>query len=405
MPETITTSTGQVLQGSDEIKGYYSSFADYLTDQGILDLGNITPSDIETYFQHVYTNKESDGNRRHRLDIMISNELNDRSSIDIGYSFDYIDVVGLAVTDAGTGLGASYDIHLDSTKKRDVYESKKHGLFGQFQHTLVEDKMWLNLGVRYDHHDHYGGTFNPRIGLVWQPEEHNTVKLLYGEAFREPNIFELSSDSGLKPAELKSYELGIAHSFGQIARISLSGYYSQIDNFLGSVGSLIGTGVGDVETQTVEGMECQFDIKKGPVTAFINGAYIFDAKQEVLDSETGSFSTVDLLGLPGKKVNIGVSYFFLRYYTLSLISSHIGAYQALSGNSSVSEPIKIKAYHDIKLTLGVTGVNFSGMMWDGFITINNLTDRKNYEANIRRSGPHVFEQKGRTFMIGIGAAF
>ena len=405
LPDSVTTSTGLTLQGRDEIESYYTSFAAYLIDQGILDPNNITPQEIERYFQHIYTNKASDANQRHRVDLMTTIELDRRSSIDIGATFDYTDIAGLAVTDAGMDNGASYEIPLDSSKKGCAYESKDFGVFGQFNHALIEDRLWLNLGMRYDHHEQYGGTINPRVGLVWQADDLNTIKLLYGEAFREPNIFELSSDPNLEPAKLKSYEVGFAHSFGQTARISLAGYHSKIDNFLASVGSLIGTGVGDVETQVVQGVEYQFDIKKGPITAFVNGAYVFNAEQEVLDPETGIFSTQELLGLPGKKMNIGVSCNFFKYYTLSFISGHVGAYEALSGDSEEPEPFEIKASHNIKLTLSVADVTLAGIPWDGFITVNNLTDRKNYEANIRRSGPYVFEQEGRSLIIGIRAIF
>jgi len=405
LPDTVTTSTGRILQGDDEIKAHYENFAAYLIDQDIIDENDITPEEIETYFRHIYTNKDGNGNQRHRFDIMVSRELNQNVSIDIGYAYDYINIAGLAVTDAGVGNGASYDIPLDSSKKGDVYESYKHGVFGQLYYTVIEDILWLNLGARYDDQDHYGSTFNPRGGLVWQPTESNTIKLLYGEAFREPNIFELSSNSNLEPAELKSYEISAAHSFDQNIRFSLTGYHSKIDNFLGSVGSLIGEGVGQVETQTVQGIECQFDIRKGPVTAFINGAYILNAEQEVTHPDTGEKTTVDLLGLPEEKANIGVSYHFLKYYTISLISSHIAAYDALSGDSSESKPFKIKTYHDMKLSLGIADVRFAGIVWDGFVTVNNLADRKNYEANIRRSGTRVFQQERRNVMAGLRIAF
>ena len=35
----------------------------------------------------------------------------------------------------------------------------------------------------------------------------------------------------------------------------------------------------------------------------------------------------------------------------------------------------IKPFHEIKLTLSAAEINFAGVLWDGFIKINNLTNR------------------------------
>ena len=43
------------------------------------------------------------------------------------------------------------------------------------------------VGVRQDWYSTYGGSTNPRLGLVWQPAPGNYLKLLYGEAFRAPS--------------------------------------------------------------------------------------------------------------------------------------------------------------------------------------------------------------------------
>ncbi len=404
-PDVVTASTGQVLAGDSAIKGFYDTFAHYLIDQGIIDENSITQNDIENYFQHIYSNREGKGNRRHRFDVLFSREFSGGLSIDTGFSFDYIDIAGLAVTDAGVGLGATTHVSLDASRVIDVYESAKYGLFGQFQYAFLDDKAWLTVGARYDNQEHYGEQLSQRLGLVWQPTERNTIKLLYGEAFREPNIFELSSDSGLKPAVLKSYEIVIAHGFGNMARIRLTGYHSIVDNFLGSVGSLIGAGVGAVKSQIVQGVEWQADIQKGAMAAFINGAYVFNAEQDLIDPVTTTTFSRELMGLPTEKINIGVSYQFTNQFSLSLISSHIGAYDALSGNSVIEEPIKINTYHNMKLTLGIVKVPFAGRVWDGFITIDNLTDRMNYEANIRRSGPNVLQKTGRQITAGVKVTF
>ena len=53
----------------------------------------------------------------------------------------------------------------------------------------------LNVGIRYDHYSTFGGTTNPRAALIYNPWENTTLKLLYGQSFRAPNMFELYYDA------------------------------------------------------------------------------------------------------------------------------------------------------------------------------------------------------------------
>ena len=52
------------------------------------------------------------------------------------------------------------------------------------------DSFSTTVGFRFDHHSAYSDTFNPRLGLVWKPQDNHVFKLLYGEAFRAPSAKE-----------------------------------------------------------------------------------------------------------------------------------------------------------------------------------------------------------------------
>lgn len=52
------------------------------------------------------------------------------------------------------------------------------------------------IGAREDWYSTYGSSFNPRLGLTWQPAAGNYLKLLYGEAFRAPSPEESYSAFG-----------------------------------------------------------------------------------------------------------------------------------------------------------------------------------------------------------------
>lgn len=89
--------------------------------------------------------------------------------------------------------------------------------FAQDEWTLARD--WnLTSGLRWDRYSDVGGTVNPRLSLVWNTTPNLTSKLLYGEAFRPPSMFELYGTNNpvslgnpdLKPEKLRSAELAFA---------------------------------------------------------------------------------------------------------------------------------------------------------------------------------------------------
>jgi len=63
------------------------------------------------------------------------------------------------------------------------------GVYGQYQRNLGE-RTGLTLGLRYDDYDKLGGHASPRFGLVHQLSQTQTIKLLYGEAYRAPSLSE-----------------------------------------------------------------------------------------------------------------------------------------------------------------------------------------------------------------------
>jgi iron complex outermembrane receptor protein len=55
---------------------------------------------------------------------------------------------------------------------------------------LIES-LTLDVGGRYDTESTIGGSFSPRIGLIWRPSVTDTLKVLYGTAYRAPNAYEM----------------------------------------------------------------------------------------------------------------------------------------------------------------------------------------------------------------------
>lgn len=71
---------------------------------------------------------------------------------------------------------------IESATQRDT-----SGAYTQWLQELGADTR-LTLGVRYDYYEAIGSHLSPRVGVVHQLDEHNSVKLLYGDAFRAPSF-------------------------------------------------------------------------------------------------------------------------------------------------------------------------------------------------------------------------
>ncbi len=71
--------------------------------------------------------------------------------------------------------------------------------FAQLDWELLAS-LRLSLGGRYDFYSTDEKRFTPRLGLIWEASPDTTLKLLYGESFRVPNLEErFAGEAGLVP--------------------------------------------------------------------------------------------------------------------------------------------------------------------------------------------------------------
>lgn len=145
------------------------------------------------------------------------------------------------------GSEARYDFDRDQ-HAQDAFNGttvdveKTGGVWGVYAQDEIElsERVALNVGARYDRDYAFGGTINPRLALVWSPDESRTWKLLGGTAFRAPNAYELYYDDGstaganvdLQPETIRSVELVHERRFGKTWSASLSAFQYQIDDLI-----------------------------------------------------------------------------------------------------------------------------------------------------------------------------
>lgn len=144
---------------------------------------------------------------------------------------------------------------LGTTIRDDFYKIRYQNYAGYLQaQQVVNPSLTLTLGARGDHNTRYGGTFNPRLGLVWQPNAASNVKVLYGSAFLAPSPFQqylhygsfYSVDGGesyasefwhlpnpdLRPQRRSTTEIAARQSFGANVELWGSAFYSNLSDLI-----------------------------------------------------------------------------------------------------------------------------------------------------------------------------
>ncbi len=113
------------------------------------------------------------------------------------------------------------------------------GVYAQDEWALAA-QVSLYAGLRLDDYRSFGGHLTPRCGLVAHPTRDTTAKLLYGGAFRAPNVYELFYGDGtaqranphLDPENVRTWEAVVERQLGEQVRVGLSLFRSDITDLI-----------------------------------------------------------------------------------------------------------------------------------------------------------------------------
>ena len=132
----------------------------------------------------------------------------------------------------------NYDVQPFVQYFRDSRQSTIFSVFAQDEIHL-RSNLILNLGIRYDRYSLFGGTTNPRAALIYSPWENTHFKVLFGQAFRAPNLFELfynapgnEASPSLRPETVKTTEVVWEQYFASHFRTTASAFYYPIRNLI-----------------------------------------------------------------------------------------------------------------------------------------------------------------------------
>lgn len=270
-------------------------------------------------------------------------------------------------------------------------------LYGQDEFGILHD-LSLSAGVRYDHYSDFGGTINPRLGLIYHLFHPTTLKMLYGTAFRAPEPFELTPDYGaffdnntqLKPETIRSLEGIVEQGLGLHLTLSGSVFRNWINDLI------------TLETNPVDDQEEYFNSEKAVATGVeveLDGRWADGiqgrASYSYTDAEQPSTGQI-LANSPQHLGKLNLSYPVVqRRLFASLDAQYTSPVQTLAGNT-------VSGYAVFNVTLfGHT----LGKHLDISATAYNILDKKYFNPGRPEDVQDFIQQDGRNFRVKFTARF
>jgi iron complex outermembrane receptor protein len=207
-------------------------------------------------------------------------------------------------------LGANYEYHwpkLSGHYKNqygvvsEVYPGTRDdfpyaALYVQNEYRIIKP-LTLTAGVRYDTYPDFDvDRLSPRAALVWSATDETTVKLIYGQSFRAPSVYERTypegsatgSASDLESETFDTYEMVLEQQFPDNLFGRISVFHNEAKKLVAAVEeSATETVFENVFDATTTGVEAELTKRfKNGVRSFVNGTFqnSFSGNQRLVNS-------------------------------------------------------------------------------------------------------------------------
>lgn len=245
----------------------------------------------------------------------------------------------------------------------------------------------FTLGGRFDKNNVYGTTINPRIGLINQPNEKITIKLLFGSAFRAPTNFELYTSGGnllpnpdLKPEKIKTYEANIIYAPLKFLSVQANAFQNELTDVI-IQNAPVGGGIlqnQNVGTASIKGLETRVDII--PSTSF-SGFVNFTYQKGKQFNGTKESVIPNIANVKG---NIGLLIHLAKLLNISLIENWVGKRSVQATN-----PLgKVNEYFITQFVISTN--NLFNKRVSASLNIRNLFNQTYYDPGARTADGNFY---------------
>jgi outer membrane receptor for ferrienterochelin and colicins len=256
----------------------------------------------------------------------------------------------------------------------------------------IKFARWLivNAGLRFDRYENFTQV-TPRAAFIFMPSSKESLKYLYGSAFRAPNAYELNTDyfgaqvEHLRPESIDTHELVWERYINDRLRTSASTYWYKADRLItqrADPSTALGVTFANQGQVRAKGLELEAQTRlRGDSWALISYAL-----QSAVDQETDA-------ALPNSP----------RHIAKARISV-----PGPGGRSSISLQAR---YLSSRMTLanervaGATSIDLNviqpiGRSWELFGSVRNLSDDEYADPASSQHRQDTIAQNGRTARIG-----
>lgn len=274
----------------------------------------------------------------------------------------------------------------------------------------LHPRVFLSFGLRVDKYLDLDVTpITPRVALVLTPYEQGVTKLVAGQAFRAPNVYELyyhdlnlSQRPALRldPERITTFELEHAHDLSRELRLTVGGYHNRIER-------LVVLGYDDAQAP-----ECGTPLGTEQCLVYENTSGLLRS----FGAEAG------LRWQPGRHMLVDASYSFVNLVGAStdiqsgtpahLASARVmvplqgptlrGSVQATYQSARYSDRVPGGAGEALLLNVGLSGETERLRYFAG---VQNLLDAEYALPVGSEFGPPTISQYGRTFLIQLTGTY
>lgn len=309
-----------------------------------------------------------------------------------------------------------------------------YGAYGQVQWNPIKE-IETTIGTRFDYNTRFGGSVNPRVGVVYKPNKKIRAKVLYGEAFLAPSPAKAFSQDGsfydyqngkveadyvhlpnsdLKPEKLRSLELSGSYMLLDNLSLAVNGYHTKIENLIDLFAE---SDVTDPEIQGKPITASRVETSKNKGTSTITGGtfrlnYLLKLPGNVAMNFYGAYSYIDgdtddekLLYVAQNTVKTGVDIMQKKW--------SIAPRVRFRGESltSLTDGVEGEQYQSPSFTVMDVMIRYNLIQKENanlsvYVRVDNVTNLKYYNVNVGSDeGFALTPQDPMKIMGGVNYAF